>query len=387
MTEPDNGKLIIRAIPDETTAERVVAFLCANARNATPEKMAARLRTLPLVLAKSIRADSGKRIAAALMDLGADAVFIPDSPPAVAPEPAEPTLIQIHHPPSSTSEPPNIPSPGSTNRSLRQPLSRLQKVPGVAEADRLHRIAAAQKLLIWGVLAVMVPFISPVLYAAAIPFQLYAVYRTSKALDFGGVAVVVYLIGMLIPLISLGILLILNSKATKALKNAGVGVGLIGARSKDLKAVGGTPQGSLLGPIFTLALLVIGIGGVSTGNLPSVMPGHEDIENIEKRLEREAQAASGDLPKNIDADTRIDRIAAGPGKKLTLSYTLIKYRASEMDEGKFREVMAEKLKSQACGSSELRPFIREGVSIDYSYNGNDGNPLTIITVTQTDCGT
>ncbi|HEY6871278.1 MAG TPA: hypothetical protein VI298_00995 [Geobacteraceae bacterium] len=393
MTEPESGKLVIRGIADANAAERVVTFLCASAKNATPEATAARLQNLPLVLSSSIRRETGQRIARSLVELGADAVFIPETPAAtiLSSEPqAAPPLPDRSAPLLTT---PAAEQPGKaappTNRPQRQEPARnvtppFRSVATNLDADRLHQIAAAQKLLIWGVVAAMAPLISPVLYVLAIPFQLYAVYRTAKVLEFGSGFIALYVVTMFVPLLGIIMLLVLNSSATKALKAAGISVGLVGARKGDLEAAGVSPTGRLAGPIFTGLLLIVGVVGVSSGMLPSVMP--SSSESVEARLEREAEIANKKFPQQLDADTRIDSVKAGPGKLFTFNYTLINYAGNAVSEEKLREAMADKVKKEACGSKVLQPFIQKGVSIGYSYVGNDGSPVTTITVSPSDCG-
>jgi hypothetical protein len=393
MTGEDSGKLIIRSIADAGAAERIVAFLCANAKNATPEATAARLQKLPLVLSPSIGRETGERIARSLTGLGADAAFIPATPvvtspssgPQAAPLPPDRTA-PLRTTPAVEQADKGAPPTGRPQR--QEPVRNMPRPFRTADeyrdADRLHRIAVAQKLLIWGVVVAMVPLMSPVLYLLALPFQLYAVYRTSKALDFGSGAVVLYIVAMFVPLVGVIMLLVLNSNATKALKAAGISVGLIGARKDDLEAAGVSLTGRFAGPVFAGLLLLVGVVGVSSGMLPSVMP--DLSENIEARLEREAENANKKFPRQIDADTRVDSITAGPGKMLTFNYTMLNYPGSAIDEGKFREAMADKVRKEACASTGLQPFIREGVSIGYSYVGNDGIPLTTLVVSPSDCG-
>ncbi len=60
-------------------------------------------------------------------------------------------------------------------------------------------------------------------------YILVSVFRLAKVLHGTGFAIV-YLLGMLIPLVDLLLLLILNRRATKKLKEAGYKVGLLGAK-------------------------------------------------------------------------------------------------------------------------------------------------------------
>ena len=69
-----------------------------------------------------------------------------------------------------------------------------------------------------------------------IPFQLYSVYKLAKALEMSSGASSGWLVAMFIPLVSLICLPVLNSRATKVLKQAGIRVGLMGAKVTDLPA-------------------------------------------------------------------------------------------------------------------------------------------------------
>jgi hypothetical protein len=65
------------------------------------------------------------------------------------------------------------------------------------------------------------------------------VYKLAKALGFGAGSTILYLIAMFIPLLNLICLLDLNSKATSILRDAGIKVGLMGAKLSDLPDVVG----------------------------------------------------------------------------------------------------------------------------------------------------
>lgn len=100
--------------------------------------------------------------------------------------------------------------------------------------NMVRNVGQAQRLLIWAVLASIVGWIAPYGLYVAVPFQLYCVYKLAKALGLGTGASVFYLIAMFIPLVSLICLLVLNSEATNFLRDAGIRVGLMGAKSSDL---------------------------------------------------------------------------------------------------------------------------------------------------------
>ena len=83
-------------------------------------------------------------------------------------------------------------------------------------------------------MASIVGWIVRPLLIVTIPFQLYCVYRLGKALGLSTGVLVLCLIAMLLPIVSLGCLVVLNSKATGILRAAGIKVGFMGAKPSDL---------------------------------------------------------------------------------------------------------------------------------------------------------
>lgn len=78
MATEAHGKLIIQNIPNEEVAQKVFTFVCANARNISPEVVATKLKKLPMVLSSSISSRAGNRAIQSLAAMGAEAVFIPE---------------------------------------------------------------------------------------------------------------------------------------------------------------------------------------------------------------------------------------------------------------------------------------------------------------------
>ena len=103
--------------------------------------------------------------------------------------------------------------------------------PGIRE------VGLAQRLLLWAVLASFVGIVFRPAMLLTIPFQLYSVYKLAKALEMSSGASSGWLVAMFIPLVSLICLLVLNSRATKVLKQAGIRVGLMGAKVADFAVI------------------------------------------------------------------------------------------------------------------------------------------------------
>lgn len=101
------------------------------------------------------------------------------------------------------------------------------------EMTELKEIAQAQRLLLWSILAGIAAFGFKLLLVLTIPFQVWAAYNLSKKLNLR--LAWLWTILTIIPLVGLIILLVINSKATSALRAAGVRVGLLGANLNDLE--------------------------------------------------------------------------------------------------------------------------------------------------------
>jgi hypothetical protein len=97
----------------------------------------------------------------------------------------------------------------------------------------IREVGLAQRMAIWGVISGLLAGFPPALIVV-IPFQLYCYYKLARSLDLHLGIIVLCTLLMVIPLVSMLTLLILNQKATKILKNAGIRVGLMGAQKADL---------------------------------------------------------------------------------------------------------------------------------------------------------
>ncbi len=389
MTAEGKGKLIIRGIPNDDVAQKVVAFMCASAKNATPEAVAARLKNLPLVVSSAIQAQTAYRVVRALQAIGADVEFVPDAP--------ADTSFELES--NAVTPPAQFTPPYTTARETARPITPAavgvveRPAPPDPRAQRearkrqneLREVALAQKLLIYAVVAGFVPAASPVLYFITAPFQLYTIYRLTAALNCEMLHRVLYLLCTLVPLVGIVILLILNAKATRRLTAERIPVGLFGAGSGEIAALGdGEGGGTMIGPVYFLVLAMLAIGGVASGTLPRSWPTAE--ENVQAMIDREVARANKEFPKEIDPETRIDNVTAGPDKLITINYTMLKHPASEIDADRFGGELKDKVRQETCTDGKLEPLLKKGVSVAYAFNGNDGLPITTITIAPADCG-
>jgi hypothetical protein len=91
-----------------------------------------------------------------------------------------------------------------------------------------------------------------------------------------------------------------------------------------------------------------------------------------------------DLPHMLDADLRLDHVAAGPGKRLTFTSTFVRASAGGIDKKALAGVVDEFKKSR-CGEPAVKKAIDRDVTVDYVFKDKDGRPLTELVLTSSDC--
>ncbi|MFC5526838.1 hypothetical protein ACFPPA_13940 [Rhodanobacter ginsengisoli] len=107
----------------------------------------------------------------------------------------------------------------------------------VADEPQTELVASAQKLIIYAILAyfaaaVVRMLLGPVgllVGVTAVLMGLVGAYRLCTGLGYPMAVRVLLMVLMCVPLVSLIVLLVLNGKATRRLRDAGYRVGLLGA--------------------------------------------------------------------------------------------------------------------------------------------------------------
>ncbi len=107
----------------------------------------------------------------------------------------------------------------------------------VADEPQIEQVASAQKLIIYAILAYFAAAVVRVLLGpvgllvavAAALTGLLGAYRLCTGLGYAMATRVLLMVLMCVPLVSLIVLLVLNGKATRRLRDAGYRVGLLGA--------------------------------------------------------------------------------------------------------------------------------------------------------------
>lgn len=137
-----------------------------------------------------------------------------------------------------------------------------------------------------------------------------------------------------------------------------------------------------------LALVFAALVGCGVKDPQTNKPGgatQVSVLALKKRLSEIAGQANGAAPANIDPDTRLDGAKAGPGLKLTTTYTLLNSDSDGVDSATFETKLTPVIKKASCGNTELRPLIDRGVVVVLEYRGNQGNPIGTVSINRDTC--
>jgi hypothetical protein len=137
----------------------------------------------------------------------------------------------------------------------------------------------------------------------------------------------------------------------------------------------------------TLAWLA---GGVAVGLivwwvLPAYLSAPRDPRSAEY-LNGVAAEINRSVPVMIDAETELLPSTAGYAM-LVYNYRLVKYSVGQLDHQKFAAGAKQKIVQGACNRPETRDgFLKEGVTLRYSYFDKDKRHIATIEVAPADCG-
>jgi hypothetical protein len=107
---------------------------------------------------------------------------------------------------------------------------------------------------------------------------------------------------------------------------------------------------------------------------------------LKRRLAEIAGQANQAAPANIDENTRLDGARAGPGLRLTTTYTLLNPESGGIDGATFATKLTPVVKDASCKNSDLRPLIDQGVVVVLEYRGSDGKPMGMVSINRDTCG-
>jgi len=143
-----------------------------------------------------------------------------------------------------------------------------------------------------------------------------------------------------------------------------------------------------LGVLFAAALAACSAKDPQTakpnGNGPPQLDSTQRIK-VARKLAEIAGQANGAAPADIDENTRLEGAKAGPGLKLTTTYTLVHADTEGIDNTTFEAKLGPVVKQGSCANPDLRPLIDLGVLVVLEYRGNDGKPIATVNINRDTC--
>jgi hypothetical protein len=137
------------------------------------------------------------------------------------------------------------------------------------------------------------------------------------------------------------------------------------------------------------ALLWVAVGLIIVYLIWRVVPDYlvkrDDPGSIE-HLSRVAAELNRGVPMMIDKETELLPTNAAPGM-LIYSYRLVNFSAEQVPSEKFASAAKQQVVQGACGRPETRDdFLKNGVTLRYSYFDTDKRHIATVDVTPSDCG-
>jgi len=142
-------------------------------------------------------------------------------------------------------------------------------------------------------------------------------------------------------------------------------------------------QLACLGIVFVV-LTACGAQDPQTGKPKGSTPSNS-VRSLKKRLAEIAGQANQAAPAEVDSNTRLDGARAGPGLRLTSTYTLLNPEAEGINNATFETKLGPVVKKGSCENPDLRPLIDQGVIVVLEYRGNDGKPIGAINIDRQTC--
>jgi hypothetical protein len=104
------------------------------------------------------------------------------------------------------------------------------------------------------------------------------------------------------------------------------------------------------------------------------------------RLSKIAAEVNRSVPVMIDKETELTAVEGHEGM-LIYKYRLVPYSVRQLDHQKFAAGAKQKVAQGACNAPETREdFLKQGVTLRYSYFDKDKQHVATVDVTPADCG-
>lgn len=109
-----------------------------------------------------------------------------------------------------------------------------------------------------------------------------------------------------------------------------------------------------------------------------------DDHIADDELPSAAALANRGLPRNVGNDTQLDRVSAGPGRRISYFLTLTNRSSADVTATNVAAGRAAQVRL-ACSSESVLGFLRDDIAVRYSYRTADGSLFTTLDIAAKDC--
>jgi hypothetical protein len=149
----------------------------------------------------------------------------------------------------------------------------------------------------------------------------------------------------------------------------------------------------ILSALGSVAVVLAALVGMSVGKLAGKAAGNAVIQPTQQQVEEKvieglrmgAEQSNRLGPRMIDAVTRLDTTAVGPGAQGTFFYTFPKYSSHDIPADWFAGALRSSVISNVCSSNDMKPSLQYGVIYNFVYRGRDGVEVGRFAIGKSDC--
>ncbi|MDQ9172287.1 hypothetical protein Q8A64_17900 [Oxalobacteraceae bacterium R-40] len=107
---------------------------------------------------------------------------------------------------------------------------------------------------------------------------------------------------------------------------------------------------------------------------------------IDEVLNQLSEQENRQLPRMVNAEMRLDKTVAQPGKHFIRQYTLLNGASAESNRTQFDTVIMPDLKNAMCHDQNVTMLLKNGVAVTYQYQSDDAQPIGSIELAPPACG-
>ncbi|WP_250470095.1 MULTISPECIES: DUF805 domain-containing protein [unclassified Caballeronia] len=152
-------------------------------------------------------------------------------------------------------------------------------------------------------------------------------------------------------------------------------------RKKFWSVVGviGAAAAALLFKVFAF-----GVGSAAGSAAVHAYDHSQREEKIQTSLVELMNQMNKNTPVMVDKVTRLDNVN-GMGRQLTYSYTLVGYKASDLDINALRKVMLPRASNFVCKGDTMKVFVENDIPVTYLYRDEYGVEIMRLRFGKSDC--